>query len=148
MPDTHTTLEKFFRDYETRTNNALKDEPEVNADETASAFANCFVEASPVGIVCGENDDKFLEAIPAGYENYRSIGTKSMNITAMEFTEIDELHAMAKVHWDSRYEKNDGEKVQIEFDVTYFVQIKNGEPKIFAYITGDEQKALADHGLV
>lgn len=148
MPTTNNILEKFFRNYETRTNAALKDEAEVNADKTAAAFANCFVEASPVGIVCGENDDKFREAIPAGYENYRNIGTKSMNITAMEFTEIDELHAMAKIHWDSHYEKAAGEKVQIEFDVTYFVQIKDDEPKIFAYVTGDEQQALQDHGLV
>jgi hypothetical protein len=37
--------------------------------------------------------------------------------------------------------------VVIDFDTFYFVQrIKN--LKIFAYITGDEQKVLKEHGLV
>ncbi|HEV7644111.1 MAG TPA: hypothetical protein VGO50_09245 [Pyrinomonadaceae bacterium] len=129
MGDINNILEKFFREYEARTNRALSESPEVNAKETAEAFANCFVEASPVGINYAMNDEKFLAVIPQGYEHYRNIGTKAMNITGMEFTAIDDLHSMAKIHWDSRYEKKDGGKVQIEFDVTYFVQVKDGKPK-------------------
>ena len=71
-----------------------------------------------------------------------------MKITDLEVTELDDLHSMAKVHWDSRYGKPDGEELQIDFDVFYFVQFINGEPKIFAYITGDEKTVLSKHGLI
>jgi hypothetical protein len=36
----------------------------------------------------------------------------------------------------------------IEFDVIYFVQIIGEKPKIFAYITGDEQGASREKDLI
>jgi hypothetical protein len=36
----------------------------------------------------------------------------------------------------------------IEFENFYFTQTKENEHKIFAYITGDEQAALKESGLV
>lgn len=148
MQNIEDLLEKFFADYEKRMNDALGDPPRFDIQATSAAFANCWVEASPVGIVCGKNDETFLEQIPKGYEFYRSIGTQSMNVTNLEVTMLDDLHAVAKVSWDSRYVKKDGVDVQIEFDIFYFVQIKDGEPKIFAYVTGDERKALREYGLI
>jgi len=39
--------------------------------------------------------------------------------------------------------------VEIEFDNIYVLRIETGqEPQIFAYITGDEQQVLKDHGLI
>ncbi len=45
-------------------NDALADPPKIDAEATAAAFADCFVEASPVGINCGKNDETFLAQIP------------------------------------------------------------------------------------
>jgi hypothetical protein len=36
----------------------------------------------------------------------------------------------------------------VTFTNFYFITIASGEPKIFAYVTPDEQGAMAEHGLV
>ena len=45
-----------------------------------------------------------------------------------------------KVRWQSNYEKRDGKGEKIDFDVIYLLQIIGERPKIFAYITGDEER--------
>lgn len=142
------TLEKFFADYEARVNRALGDIPEVDVEATAGAFADCFIEANPNGVVCGKNDEELRAAIPKGMEFYRSIGTKSMKVVSLMPTQLDEYHVMAKVHWKASYVKKDGRKELIEFDVIYLVQMRESIPKIFGYITGDEQKVYRERGLV
>jgi hypothetical protein len=52
------------------------------------------------------------------------------------------------VHWRSFYTKKDGREELIEFDVIYFVQMRDEKPKIFAYITGDEQGVLREKGFI
>lgn len=142
----HTAIEAFFNAYAARFNAALggKD-PDIEA--TTAAFASCFVEASPAGIVCGQNDGQFRKAIPEGYAFYRKIGTRSMDIDALDVTVLDDLHALVKVHWKATYDKA-GESLEIKFDVFYLLQEKAGQLKIFAYITGDEQAVLREHGLI
>lgn len=132
-------IKSFFAAYEQRFNDALSGDASGIGD-TVNSFAKYFVESSPAGVQGGANDESFKERLPKGYEFYRSIGTKSMRIGNLEITRLDPLHHMVKVHWISVYEKKD----TIEFDVIYFL---NGL-KIFAYITGDEQKVLQEHGLV
>lgn len=142
-------LTRFFGNYEARTNRALADPPEVDVEATAGAFAECFIEANPNGVVCGKNDEHFRESIPKGLEFYRSIGTKSMKIVSLTPTALDGGHALAKVHWRAEYEKkDDGEERGIDFDVLYLLRTAGKEPKIFGYITGDEQKAYEEMGLV
>lgn len=145
--DSKETLDEFFDNYAARFNEALQGgEPDIEA--TQQCFADCFVEASPLGILCKKNDEKFTKVIPEGYRFYREIGITAMNLISTEITLLDEFHAMAKVHWNSVFTRKNGEEGSIEFDVTYLVQTLNEEHKIFAYITGDEQQALKDNGLI
>ncbi|KAA2245369.1 hypothetical protein F0L74_05240 [Chitinophaga agrisoli] len=139
-------IEQFFRDYEKRFRDGLAGN--VDTASITSAFADCFIEASPLGVHCGKNDAAFREAIPKGYDFYKGIGTTKMTIGHVTITALDDLHYMALVHWQSYYTKKDQTEVTIEFDVTYFLQHRNEELKIFAYITGDEQKVLQERGLV
>ncbi|MGZ8517672.1 MAG: hypothetical protein ACXWWD_09995 [Chitinophagaceae bacterium] len=139
-------IKNFFSRYEARFNDALKGKEDI--DGTVNSFTSCFMNASPAGINCGKNDISFREAIPVGNAFYKSIGTKLMKINRLEITSLDELHFMVKVHWDSLYEKKNSEQVTINFDVIYFLQLKDNEVKIFLYITGDEQKALKESGLI
>jgi hypothetical protein len=148
MSATEETLKDFFARYAERMNEALTDGAKLDPSEIASAFATSFIEASPAGINCCRNDARYLEQIPKGFDFYRSLGTISMDLVSVNVTELDDLHSMAKVHWDSQYESRNGEDVRIEFDVYYFVQFVGGQPKIFAYITGDENLALKKHGLI
>lgn len=94
-------IQSFFDTYETTFNDSLLGEPDV--EMITSCFANCFLEASPKGIICGENDDKFREAIPKGYTFYRSIGVTAMKIISKEISTLDSLHTMVKIRWKMMY---------------------------------------------
>ena len=140
-------MERFFARYAERFNLALADPPVMDVEGTAAAFADCFVAANPQGVACGRNDSRFHVAIPQGWEFYRRMGMTSMEIVSIHVTPLDEIHTMAKVRWNSRYRMQGGREEQIAFDVIYLLQIRDGVPKIFAYITGDEERALREKGL-
>lgn len=147
MTDFNQKISVFFDDYARRFQSAI-DGVQPDVEGTAGSFANVFLEASPVGIRCASNDAAFREAIPKGYDFYKKIGTNKMEIGHKEITPLDNLHALVKIHWLSSYLKKDHSKVAIEFDVFYIVQVQDVLVKIFCYITGDEQKALAAYGLL
>ncbi len=148
MENRQQQLDTFFDQYAARMNNALGDEPVVDVDATVAAFADCFIEASPKGVQCGQNDDQFREAIPKGLAFYRSIGTQSMEIRTKTITVLDDYHCLVRVAWQAVYHTADDRRDVIDFEVIYFVQVIDTEPKIFAYITGDEEQTYKDHGLV
>ncbi len=52
-----------------------------------------------------------------------------MKIGSKAITELDEYHAMVKIHWQSLYQKKEGNREEIGFDVHYFVQVMNGAVK-------------------
>jgi hypothetical protein len=137
---------EFFEQYAERFNRSLAGE-KVEAKEVAESFADHFVEAGPGGVNGGKNGLLFRMMIPRGFAHYRKIGTTQMKVAALSVEPIDDRHVLAKVHWDSRYRKKDGSDDRIEFDVTYLLHFEDGEPKIFAYITGDEERILKEHGL-
>jgi hypothetical protein len=139
-------IDAFFTAYEQRFADGLRGK--VDVEGTTAAFASSFVEASPVGVHCAQNDKTFKEAIPKGYEFYKKIGTQSMKIASKEITQLDEIHLLCKIHWQSSYQTADKKSVSIDFDVFYFLQHLNNELKIFAYVTGDEQKVLKEKGLI
>lgn len=141
-------VQTFFDAYEDRFNKSLQDPPTLDVGGVTAAFADCFIEASPVGVSCGQNDAAFRENVPKGFAFYKEIGTTSMKITSLTITPLNDQHVMAKVHWDSHYQKKSGDREQIEFDVIYFLQMLGDAPKIFAYITGDEQRVLKERGLI
>ena len=111
-------------------------------------FSDCFIAANPGGVICGKNDEQFRLQILQGFEFYRSIGTKSMTISGLTVTALDEFHVQARVSWQADYIKKDGSGVRIDFDVIYMLQTIGKRPKIFAYITGDEEGALRERGLI
>lgn len=147
MSNRTATIDEFFDTYATGFNEALQGgQPDTEA--TAQCFADCFTEASPMAIICKHNNDAFRKVIPEGYKFYREIGVTAMDLVSTEITVLDDFHAMVKAHWNCVYKRKNGEGGSIEFDVIYFVQTLQNEHKIFAYITGDEQQALKDIGLV
>jgi len=139
-------IHQFFAAYEKRFNDAIKGELDVEG--TAKAFAPYFVEASPAGIQGSANGEEFRERIPQGIEFYKKIGTHKMEITAEDVTSLDDLHSMVKIHWKAYYKNKDNTDLIIDFDVIYFLQCRNDDLKIFAYITGDEQAVFRQHGLI
>ena len=140
-------IERFFEEYAAQFARALADPPEVDAAATAAAFADCFVAASPQGVSCGKNDDVFRAQIPQGYAFYRGIGVRSMTVSSFSTSQLDARHWGVRVGWSAAYDT--GERTgSVGFEVIYFVQMTGAGPKIFAYITGDEERELRRLGLI
>lgn len=147
MENKHHQINHFFDQYEKRFNDALKGAP-PDIESITQSFADCFIEASPLGVICGKNDEQFRIAIPQGYEFYKKIGITSMNIMSKQIDFLDDFHVMVKVQWNSVFTKKDASTGDIEFSVIYFLQRIENTYKIFSYITGDEQKVLKENGLI
>jgi hypothetical protein len=55
---------------------------------------------------------------------------------------------VAHVAWRATYARGDQPDVAIDFDVHYFVQKLDGPPKVFGWVSGDEQALLRTHGII
>lgn len=140
-------VDDFFNLYRDIFNNAIRvDTPDI--EQTARLYSDCFIGANPLGVQCSKNDKEFRSFLLKGYDFYKKIGTVSMDIISKEMTILDEFHTMTKVHWKSDFIKPDNSKLSIEFENIYFIQTGGNQYKVFAWITGNEQAALKEHGLI
>lgn len=139
------TIKAFFAEYEKRFNASLEGQP-LDVDAMAADFSDYIVGSGPAGVMGGKNDESYREMIRGNEDRYRKIGAKYMKVTNIEVTELDDLHAAAKVYWTSGYDKK-GELVTIDFYVIYLLTFAQQDIKIFAFISGDEEQALKEHGL-
>ncbi|RXT51005.1 DUF4440 domain-containing protein [Bradyrhizobium betae] len=139
-------VRKFFERYESFFNRSLAGD--IDMDEIASLYASDFIAASPAGVITGKNDDQLKQVMAQGYARYRAIGTKEMRIRNVRLSPIDEHHCVAHVAWTATYARQDRAVVAIDFDVHYLVQKLDGEPKVFGWVSGDEQALLRKHGII
>jgi tellurite resistance-related uncharacterized protein len=112
------SVRELFERYERLFNRALSGV--VDLDEVASLYAPEFIGAAPGGVMTGKNDEYFAQAMALGYANYRT----------------------------ATYSRWDQADVAIEFDVHYFVRHLDEEPKVFGWVTGDEEGVLREHGIL
>ena len=132
-------VKKLFVQYE-KAFNALDVEKQV------PLFAEHFISAGPRGSIA-QGRDEFARMASKAAEFYRSVGQTSAKILSMEETAISREYSMVKVHWGATFKKT-GKKL-IEFDVTYFIQKTDPEPKIIMFIAHqDEEKAMKELGLI
>lgn len=140
-------VDDFFNQYRDIFNNAISVDAH-DIEQTAGLYSDCFIGANPLGVQCGRNDKELRDFLLKGYIFYKKIGTTSMDIVSKEIVILDEFHTMTKVLWKSNFIKPDNSKASIEFENIYFTQTKENQHKIFAWITGNEQAALKEHGLI
>lgn len=145
-PGVPAELASFFETYARRFNDAL--EGHFDAEATASQYASEFIAASPAGVAAGRNGKRLRQTLAQGHEYYRAIGTRQMRIRSVRVSPIDDLHCVAHVAWTASYAREGQPDVDIDFDVHYLMQTLAGVPKIFGWITGDEQAVLKAHGIV
>ncbi|WP_370042655.1 nuclear transport factor 2 family protein [Sinorhizobium fredii] len=138
-------LRGFFKRYESMANRVLASD--MGVDETTFAFASDFIAASPAGVMAGKNDKSLTTSMEKGYARYRAIGTRELKIRNLEITPIDALHFLVRVDWRSVYEVDERPDIVIDFEVHYLVQLHNGEPRIFGWVSGDEEAVLREHGI-
>jgi hypothetical protein len=140
------SIREFLQRYESTFNRALRGEIEM--DEVASLYTSEFIAASPAGVMAGKNDDQLRQAMAQGYERYRAIGTKHMRLRHVRISPLDEHHCVAHAAWTATYARRGKPDVTIDFDVHYFVQKLEGEPKVFGWVSGDEDALLREHGII
>lgn len=141
-----TSVRKFFERYESVFNQSLNGDQDM--DEVASLYASEFIAASPAGVMTGKNDDQLKQAMTQGYARYRAIGTKEIRIRNVRLSPMDDHHCIAHVAWTATYGRKDQPDVAIDFDVHYFLQALDGEPKVFGWVSGDEQALLKKYGII
>src|SRR5687767_14588091 len=139
-----TSVRKLFERYERFFNQSLGGD--IDMDEVASLYASDFIAASPAGVMTGKNDDQLKQIMAQGYARYRAIGTKAMRIRDVRVSPIDDHHCVAHVAWTATYARKDQPDTAIDFDVHYFVQELDGDPKVFGWVSGDEEALLRAHG--
>ena len=139
-------VDRFFRSYVEAFNRSLGETGDV--DGIRGHFSDCFVAAGPGGERCGENGDEFAETLQQGYGFYRSLGTRAMAVHGIIETPIDDAHRMAQVDYRAIYERPDGQMLELDFAVTYFLQSSDAGLKAFAFVAGDEMALYREHGLV
>ena len=120
---------------------------DVDGREVAAFYAPAFIAASPAGVFTGKNDDALLKVMKEGYARYRQTGLKSMGLRDIRLSVIDDRHWVAHVGWTASYARRGKPDVAIEFEVHYLIQKLDGEPKIFGWVSGDEQELLRQHGI-
>jgi hypothetical protein len=140
------SINALFERYQQIFRKALRNE--VDFDEVASSYATAFIAASPAGVHVGQNDEKLKQVMQQGFERYRRIGTKDMRLRNVRVTPIDAHHCIAHVAWTAVYDRDKDPDVTIDFEVHYLVQQLDGTPKIFGWVSGDEQAMLKQHGII
>ncbi|WP_447920171.1 nuclear transport factor 2 family protein [Achromobacter aegrifaciens] len=139
------TVKELFERYERFFNQSLHGD--LDGEEMASLYASDFIAASPAGVMAGKNDDQLIQAMTQGYARYRAMGTKEMRVRDVRLSPMDELHCVAHVAWTAVYGREGQPDTNIDFDVHYFVQLLDGVPKVFGWVSGDEQALLRKHGI-
>lgn len=137
-------IRDFFADYAKRMNDGLANPRTIDSKAMRDAFADHFLGADPNGVRTARNGLLFRLMLTRGIKYYRKIGTLAMDVTGIEVTELDAVHVMARVVWLACYKSGK----EIAFTNIYLLQDRDGVPKIFAWITGDEQQALMDAGVI
>ena len=75
-------------------------------------------------------------------------GMKDMRLQELRILPIDEEHCVVNVVWMATYARKDQPDVTIDFEVHYFVRGLSSEPRVFGWVSGDEQALLKQHGLM
>ena len=141
-----TGVKKFFERYEQVFRRALRGDIDMN--EAALLYASEFIAATPAGVRAGKNDEQLKQVMAKGYERYRAMGMKDMRLRGLRISTIDQHHCVAHAAWTATYAREDQQDTAIDFEVHYFVQQLNSEPKVFGWVAGDEQAVLKKHGII
>ena len=139
-------MRRLFERYEQVFRTALRGGIDMN--EVASLYAPEFIAATPAGVMTGTNDERLKQVMAKGYAHYRALGMKEMRIRELRLSPIDEHHCVAHVAWTATYARKDQPDVAIDFEVHYFVQELGSEPKVFGWVSGDEQALHKQHGII
>lgn len=140
------SVRQLFRDYEALTARGLRGD--VHADAFGAFFAAEFIAASAQGVRGGKNDAAMRDAMADEFAHHRKVGATAMRVEAVRIMPLDAAHCVAAVDWSATYDRGARPDVTIRFTVHYFVQQTADGPRIFGWVSGDEQAALREHEIL
>lgn len=147
MASTTDEITNFMANYAERTNDGIRGAT-VDSAFLAGCFAADFIGASPAGVMAGKNQG-LAEFLAKGIDAYREMGGTAFVAESIDTQELAPNSFVATIGWRFDYRRpKDGKTGSVRFTNRYFVTSAMGSPKIFAWITPDEQAALREHGLV
>lgn len=96
------------------------------------------------------------EALERFFERYERFFMQSLNgeINGQEMSELYAPEFIAAsplgvlTGKNASYEKLENQQIDIDFDVYYLMQELNGTLRVFGWISGDEQEALKQYGVI
>jgi len=141
------STEAFMRRYGELMNAGVQT-GKADGKQLAAMFAESCVASSPAGIAVVGGDADYGKMIEDGISNYTRIGGIAFVVERLKIEPINEQHDLARIGWRFDYARPaDGKLGTIRFENVYFVSQVGETPKIFAWVTPDEQAALQEHGL-
>lgn len=138
-------VKDLFNRYEKLTNEALADQPDLDA--LGNLYTDEFIASAPGGVRIGAKDGEFEKMLISGFAYNREIGAQRMDVTKVKVEPIDALHALASVQWRATYDVGEA-TATLEFTNAYLVRVESGDAKVFGWITGDEQSELRENGII
>lgn len=117
-----------------------------DAKKTATFYGDFAVTSAPNFIGCLKGKEEINNAFSEIANYQKKTGLISMTPAKVDAQKLDDLHQLAKVSWNAKFEKT-GDKV-IEFDITYLLRKEKDKPKILLYISHqDEEEMRKELGL-
>jgi GTPase len=138
-------IRELFERYQSATKAALAGDVDIAA--VSDLYDDAFIGSSPAGVMAGRKDAEFDKALAEGFARNREIGARRMEVRNLRIEPIDAMHALVHVDWRATYDKN-GMQRAIDFTNAYLTRVENGKATVFGWITGDEQAALREHGII
>ena len=134
-------IERFFRTFESNTNND-------NVAAAVSQFAEVFMAASPQGAQSVKAAD-FALVLPKKKQYFYSLGCRTTELVALTETQLDARYTMARAKWKMGFVRDGSEPQDVVAESVYIVDMGGEEPKIVFYLANqDLMQVLKDRGIL
>src|SRR5215469_9113575 len=135
-------IKKFFEDFERGSNT-------FESDLLALQFSDPFMAADPDGGIQVVKKDDFLAGISQRQAFFQSMGFQFVKVSLLDETRLDDHYVMVKAHVQMRFEKNQGQPIDLIDYSTYILFVKDDSPKIVFYTTHENlMKIMQERGLL
>ena len=128
MKQVSDVVKTFFEEFERGSNT-------FERDLLAHIFSDPFMAADPDGGIQVVKKDDFLAGIAKRHAFFQSLGFQFVKIVPLDETQMDDHYRMVKVHAHMRFEKSQGQPIDVKDVSTYILFMRDDSPKIVFYTT-------------
>ena len=135
-------VKKFFEEFERGSNT-------FERNLLTLQFSDPFMAVDPDGGIQVVKKDDFLAGISQRQAFFQSMGFQFVKVSSLDETRLDDHYVMVKAHVQMRFEKNQGQPIDLIDYSTYILFVKDDSPKIVFYTTHENlMKIMQERGLL